>query len=81
MMKSKLIMVRWVDSAFAQGLMSKDAVGQHTVSDCISVGLMVIDNKEHITLVQSSSATTSQYGDGITIPKCCIKRIYQLRVK
>ena len=75
----KLVLVEWVDSSFAQGWMNKETISQHTVSSCVSSGILVAGNEEQITIVQS--AGKDQYGDGITIPKCSIKRIRQLEIK
>ena len=77
----KLAIVEWVDSAFAQGWMGKDAIKTHVVSTCVTVGILVNENKEQITIVQSASVDKQQYGDGITIPKVCIKRIRYLTIK
>ena len=74
-------MVEWVDSAFAQGWMDRDAVGQHAVSEIVSCGLLVNENKAHITIMQSASLDKNQYGDGLTIPRCCITRMRTLGVK
>ena len=75
----KLVMIRWVDSAFLHGWVDRDSVKTHQPSDCVSVGLLVNEGKEHITIVQSASK--EQVGDGLTIPKCCIKKMWQLKVK
>ena len=74
-----LVMIEWEDSAFAQGWMNKEAIGTHKVSDCISVGLLVFGNDKQITIMQSVSK--GQYGDGLTIPKRCIKRIRKLKIE
>jgi len=77
----KLVMVEWVDSAFMQGWMERDAIKMLTLSPCVSIGLLVAENNKQITLVQSACMDKSQYGDGITIPKACIERIRYLNVK
>jgi len=74
-------MVEWVDSAFMQGWMPMEVISNHTTSPCISIGLLVSDKKDQITIVQSASVDKDQYGDGITIHKCCIKRMRTLRIK
>ena len=76
----KLVLVEWVDSAFAQGWMHKDAIRNHRVSKIASAGILVNDTKEHITIVQSVSDKDDR-GDGITIPRCSIKRIRHLAVR
>ena len=77
----RLALIEWEDSAFAQGWMSREAVKCHIVSTCISVGLLVAENKKQITIIQSASMGKDQYGDGITIPRSCIKRVRYLKVK
>lgn len=76
----KLVIIEWVDSAFAQGWMDKCVAKTHKVSNCTSVGVLIQQDSEKITIVQSISDKDS-VGDGITIPKVCIKRIRKLGVK
>lgn len=76
----RMVLIKWVDSAFAQGWMSRDAVKSHQLSKCVSVGILVAENDEQITIMQSLSVDKDQMGDGLTIPKCSIKRIRKLRV-
>ncbi len=76
----RIVMVEWVDSAFAQGWMSREVITHHRVSGIVSVGILVNENKEQITIVQGASMDKDQYGDGITIPKCSIKRVRSLKV-
>ncbi len=76
----KLVLIQWVDSAFAQGWMSRESIDAHKLSKCISVGLLVAESDEQVTIMQSASVDKEQYGDGITIPKCSIKRMRQLKV-
>lgn len=74
-------MVRWVDSAFAHGWMPRRAIKEYRAATCISIGLLVNETKDHITIVQSASMDEDQYGDGITIPKRCIEQMWRLKVK
>ena len=69
-----------MDSAFAQGWMSREAVESHQLSRCVSVGILMAESDEQITIMQSMSVDKDQVGDGLTIPKCSIKRIRKLRV-
>jgi len=75
----RVIIVEWVDSAFLQGWMSRDDVKTHRISPCVSVGLLVNETRDQITIMQS--AGKEQYGDGLTIPRVCIKRMRTLKVR
>ena len=76
----ELVLVEWVDSAFLQGWMSKESIKKHEISKCTSVGILANETANHITVVQSMS-DKQDFGDGISIPKICIKRIRKLKVK
>ncbi len=76
----KIVRVEWVDSAFAQGWMDIEQAKNHTISHCTSVGILVHQDDEKITIMQSLS-DKQDAGDGITIPKCSIKRMRMLKVK
>ena len=76
----RMVIVEWEDSAFAQGWMSRDSVKTHSVSIIVSVGLLVAENDKQITIMQSDSVNTEQYGDGMTIPKSAITRIRRLKI-
>jgi len=75
----KLVLVEWVDSAFAQGWMDKSVAKTHKASNCTSIGILVHQDNDKITIVQSISDKDS-VGDGITIPRVSIKRIRKLRI-
>lgn len=75
-----LVMVKWVDSAFAHGWTLKETARKHTVSAIVSVGILLHEDREKITIMQSVS-DKDDAGDGITIPKCSIKKIWRLKVK
>jgi len=76
----ELVLIEWIDSAFMQGWMLKDKVKEHTISRIASVGILIHEDAEKITIVQDVS-NKDDAADGITIPKCCIKRIRKLRVR
>ena len=76
----RLAIVEWVDSTFAQGWMGRDAIRLHQLSRSVTVGILVDENDEKITIMQSLSVDREQACDGITIPKSSIKRIRKLRV-
>jgi len=75
----RLILVEWVDSMFCQGWMHKEVAQKHEFSRIASAGILIHEDKEKITIMQSIS-DKGDAGDGITIPRCSIKRMRQLRV-
>ena len=75
----RMILVEWVDSSFAQGWMSKEHARHHSFSKIASAGILLHEDSEKITIMQSVS-DKDDAGDGITIPKCSIKRMRQLKV-
>ncbi len=76
----KLVLIEWVDSAFAQGWMSKRAAKSHRFSKITSIGILLNDDSEKVTIMQSVS-DKDDAGDGLTIPKCCIKRMRKLKLE
>jgi len=74
----KMVLVEWVDSAFMQGWMLKEQALTHKFSHCTSIGFLVSEDKEQVTIVQSESDKDS-VGDGLSIPKCSIKKIRNLK--
>ena len=76
----KLVIVEWVDSAFMQGWMSKEHAKEHNYSRITSVGILLKETKDYITIVQSVS-DKGDAGDDLTIPRCALERIRILRVK
>jgi len=75
----RLCLVEWVDSAFVQGWIDRKVAEGHKESNCVSVGILLYENDERITIVQDTS-DSGNVGDGITIPKSCIKRIRYLKL-
>lgn len=76
----RIVLVEWVDSAFAQGWMNKQLAKEHEISRIVSVGILLCENQERITVMQSIS-NKDDAGDGITIPKCSIKQMRRLKVR
>ena len=76
----RICLIEWVDSSFAQGWMSMEYAKKHDVARVASVGILVYEDKDKITIMQDVS-NKEDMGDGITIPKCSIKRIRRLKIK
>lgn len=74
----KAVIVEWDDSSSYSPW--------HNDSDldipakCFSVGVICKDEDRYISVAQSKSSE-GNYGDVITIPRGCIKRVRQLRIK
>ncbi len=73
----KAVLIEWVDSCSTYGWHSKGTV--FGISHCISVGVVISENKTEISLAPNISESSN--GDIISIPKCSIKRIRRLKVE
>ncbi len=74
MKENTLVKVDWIDSSTTRGWHSREDAKNpdHTGIACVSVGFVVRDTKENITVC----GTIGQDGDcldAITIPRGCIK--------
>ena len=58
--------------------MDKCVAMEHKMSRCVSAGILIKEDDEAITIVQSLDNKNRNVGDGITIPKCSIKRMRRL---
>ncbi len=76
----RISIIEWVDSAFCQGWMNRDNAKSHKESRIVTVGILLFEDDERVTVMQSLS-DKNDAGDGITIPKCSIKRMRQLNIK
>ncbi len=75
----KVVLIDWVDSCFEHGWFKDDY--KFDISICQSVGIVIQDSKEFITITQSKS-DRDNISDTITIPKVCIKKmktIYEIK--
>jgi len=74
----KLVMVEWIDSYTEFGWNSKEDYELLKPTHPVSVGILIADSIESISLIQTRS--NDQYTSSITIPKGCIRRIRTLKV-
>ena len=74
----KMVLVEWNDSFFTHGWRGKDEFRDLGIAPCVSVGVVVSEDDNKITLVLSMGE--ENYADSMTIPKGCIKRIRRLKV-
>jgi len=72
----KVLKISWVDSTFHDGWQQKEIV-DCSLSTCETVGILIKEDKDSITIAQSESENS--WGDRITIPKCCIKKVRELK--
>lgn len=77
----KLVLVEWVDSTMlGQRWHCEDEIDQLDIGRCVAVGIVRRDDSDKLVITQNQD----RYRDGanlIAIPKGCIKRMRQLRVK
>ena len=76
-----MVMVKWVDSATESGWIRKQVARTESggVSKCCTVGILLKESPDELTIMQNVS--DNQYGDFMTIPRCCVRSIYKLQVK
>ena len=75
-----LVMVEWSD-AYSFGGWHTPSKELDQTANCISIGLLLFDDGDQVTIAQSKSVTSGNIGDTLSIPKCSIKRIRKLKVK
>ncbi|MBA7685643.1 hypothetical protein ES703_94068 [subsurface metagenome] len=75
----QLVMIEWVDSAVSSdGWTSRDDYSHAHIVKCVHIGVLLKEDKDTITLC--SGLNRSCKIQETTIPKCCIKRMRQLKV-
>ena len=74
----KLVLVEWVDSASCSGWHRIDPETD-CVCNCIATGLLCSEDEKQIVITYSRSDSGS-VAETLSIPKCSIKRMRQLRV-
>jgi hypothetical protein len=72
----KLVMVEWLDSGFLHGWEYEDA----QIHKCVSVAILVQETESEVIIRQSLSQEGCHAGS-FAIPKVCITRMRQLKVK
>jgi len=78
-MRSKIVLITWLDSNFEHGWLSIDQVSGVLIST-YSVGFVVVEEKEKISIAQNRSEINTFMGV-MTIPKSCISSIKEMRVR
>lgn len=75
----KLVLVHWLDTCAAHGWEDReDRLRDYAPSANVSVGFLIRDTKEHITLAGDISGT-GQVGCTTCIPRAVVTKIEHLR--
>jgi hypothetical protein len=75
----KIVLVEWEDSAMSAHWQDKECFKDKETARATSVGFRITEDDKKLTIIQSIGE--AEYQGAITIPKGCIKRIRQLKVK
>lgn len=72
----KIEHITWVDSVGARGKpwFRKEDVEQDTVTECASVGFVVLEDDDQVVVAGHYSPSTDQFSGGIHIPKVAITK-------
>lgn len=78
MKEYKIIYVEWVDSSHNTGWQTAEAaLKEDHLLDCKTVGFLIKETDDHLTVAQSSAVDPDQVDGVLTIPKVAItKRKY-----
>jgi hypothetical protein len=74
----KTVVIDWVDSVRAFDWTLIEDVDEKSL-DCISVGFLLNETKEHVTIAQNYGIKPEQVCNLITIPKCSIRNIREIK--
>ena len=74
----KIVVIDWADSVRASDWTFIEDVDEKPV-DCISVGFLLKETDEHITIAQNYGIKPEQVCNLITIPKCSIRNIREIK--
>lgn len=71
----KITEVHWVDSIAGSGWKLTEDYERENAADCFTIGILIDDGEESVTLVQNIGFEPEQFNNTITIPKCAVKSI------
>ena len=74
----KIVVIDWVDSVRAFDWTLMEDVDEKSL-DCVSVGFLLKETDEHITIAQNYGIKPEQVCNLITIPKCSIRNIREIK--
>lgn len=72
----KTVYLEWVDSIMSPGgsWAEIELVKKRKIDRCRTIGFVVNENKNEITVIGSHSHATNEVAGSITIPKCAIRK-------
>ena len=74
----KIVLIEWVDSVRAFDWSLLEDVDEKSM-DCISVGFLLKETDNYVTIAQNYGLKPEQVCNLITIPKCSIKNIRKIK--
>lgn len=74
----KLVQVTWVDAVGGDGWLSLKDLEKETPTTHISVGFIVKDTKDYLTITMSYDEQKTNLGAWLCIPKKYIKKVKKL---
>ena len=74
----KIVVIDWVDSVRAFDWTLIEDVDEKSL-DCISVGFLLKETDNHVTIAQNYGIKPEQVCNLITIPKCSIRNIREIK--
>ena len=74
----KIVVIDWVDSIRAFDWTLIEDVDEKSL-DCVSVGFLLKETDKHVTIAQNYGLKPEQVCNLITIPKCSIRNIREIK--
>ncbi len=78
--KRKILCVDWDDAAHTDGWRHVERIAKDTPIRCRTVGFVMSETADKLTLAQSLSLENSTGSEAMTIPKSLIRRRRRLRL-
>ena len=81
-MKQRMVLIRWVDSCGVTDEWERvDELRPQPPAKCLSVGFLLEESRYYVTIAQSVSGRRKprQVLGRMTIPKCAITRVKELK--
>lgn len=77
-MVGKIVVIKWIDSVRTFDWTLLDDVDEKSL-DCISAGFLINENEKTVTIAQNYGIKPEQVCNLITIPRCSIISIEELK--
>ena len=74
----KIVVIDWVDSVRASDWVLMEDVNEKSL-DCVSIGFLIKETNKNITIAQNYGTNPEQVCNLMTIPKCSIRNIRELK--